>query len=81
MFSFTAENAGISGAMAKGANNKLTKDGVVVYFKSENMNETLGLALENGGQARYPKMYKGIGLVAEFRDLKGNKIALFQAME
>ena len=67
--------------MAKGEIYKPTKDGVVIYFGTENMDETLKLAAANGGQILYPKIDNGIGFVAEFQDSEGNRIALFQAKE
>jgi uncharacterized protein len=79
LFPFIDENSGISGALAKGQIYKPTKDGVVIYFKTENIDETLKLATSNGGQILYPKTDNGIGLVAEFEDTEGNRIALYQS--
>ncbi len=81
LFPFADENSGISGALAKGEIYKPTKHGVVIYFKTENMDETLKLATSNGGQILYPKTDNGIGLVAEFEDTEGNRIALYQSKE
>jgi uncharacterized protein len=81
LFPFAEENSGISGALAKGEIYKPTKDGVVIYFKTENIDETLTLATSNGGQILYPKTNNGIGFVAEFEDTEGNRIALYQAKE
>jgi predicted enzyme related to lactoylglutathione lyase len=50
----------------------------VIYFKTENIDETLKLTTSNGGQILYPKTDNGIGLVAEFKDTEGNRIALYQ---
>lgn len=79
LFPFSDENSGISGALAKGEIYKPTKDGVVVYFKVENIDETLRLANSNGGKTLYPKTDNGIGIVAEFEDTEGNRIALYQS--
>jgi uncharacterized protein len=79
LFPFVDEYAGISGALAKGEIYKPTKDGVVIYFKTENIDESLILATINGGQILYPKTDNGIGLVAEFEDTEGNRIALYQS--
>ena len=79
LFPFIDENSGISGALAKGQIYKPTKDGVVIYFKTENIDETLKFATSNGGQILYPKTDNGIGLVAEFEDTEGNRIALYQS--
>jgi uncharacterized protein len=81
LFPFAEANSGISGALAKGEIYKPTKDGVVIYFKTENIDETLKSATYNGGQMLYPKTDNGIGFVAEFEDTEGNRIALYQAKE
>jgi predicted enzyme related to lactoylglutathione lyase len=81
LFPFAGENSGISGALAKGEIYKPTKNGIVIYFKTENIDETLKLATSNGGQILYPKTDNGIGLVAEFEDTEGNRIALYQSKE
>lgn len=81
LFPFAEENSGISGALAKGEIYKPTKDGVVIYFKTENIDQTLKLATSNGGQILYPKTDNGIGFVAEFEDTEGNRIALYQSKE
>jgi predicted enzyme related to lactoylglutathione lyase len=81
LFPFADENAGISGALAKGEIYKPTKDGVVIYFNTLNIDETLKLAVENGGQVLYPKTSNGdLGFVAEFEDCEGNRIALHQSV-
>lgn len=79
LFPFADERSGISGALAKGEIYKPTKDGVVIYFRTENIDETLQSATANGGQILYPKTDNGIGFVAEFEDTEGNRIALFQS--
>lgn len=81
LFPFVEENSGISGALAKGEIYKPTKDGVVIYFKTQNIDETLKLATSNGGQILYPKTDNRIGFVAEFEDTEGNRIALYQSKE
>jgi len=79
LFPFTEEKYGISGALAMGEIYKPTKDGVLIYFNTVNIDETLRLANANGGQILYPKTDNGIGLVAEFEDTEGNRIALYQS--
>ena len=82
LFPFVDENSGISGALAKGEIYKPTKDGVVIYFKTENIEQTLQLATSNGGQILYPKTDNGIGLVAEFEDtVEGKDPDLVKAYE
>ncbi|WP_271766173.1 VOC family protein [Aquimarina algiphila] len=80
LFPFLDENAGISGALAKGKIYKPTNDGVVIYFKTENIDKTLRMSIESGGQLLYPKTSNGdLGFVAEFEDSEGNRIALHQS--
>lgn len=79
LFPFVDESSGISGALAKGQIYKPTKDGIIIYFNTAHIDETLKLATSNGGQILYPKTDNGIGLVAEFEDTEGNRIALYQS--
>lgn len=73
---------GISGALVKGEIYKPTKDGTLIYFKTENIEATLALALQNRGIILYPKTSIGEwGFVAEFEDSEGNRIALRQSPE
>jgi predicted enzyme related to lactoylglutathione lyase len=81
LFPFADKNSGISGALVKGEIYKPTKDGVLIYFKTENIDKTLKLATSNGGKILYTKTDNGIGLVAEFEDTEGNRIALYQPKE
>ena len=81
LFPFTEDSSGISGALAKGEIYKPTKDGIVIYFKTDSIDETINLAIANGGKILYPKTDNGIGLVAEFEDTEGNRIALYQSKQ
>ena len=81
LFPFANKILGISGALVKGEVYKPTKDGVLIYFNTENIDKTLKLATSNGGKILYPKTDNGIGLVAEFEDTEGNRIALYQSKE
>lgn len=81
LFPFDEKSSGISGALAKGEIYKPTKDGVVIYFKTESIDTVLKLATSSGGQVLYPKTDNGIGFVAEFEDTEGNRIALFQSKQ
>jgi uncharacterized protein len=81
LFPFYDKKSGILGALAKGEIYKPTKDGVVIYFKTENIDKTLKLVIENRGQILYPKTSNGdLGFVAEFEDSEGNRIALHQTL-
>ncbi|MDX2285189.1 MAG: VOC family protein [Bacteroidia bacterium] len=79
LFPFSDEYSGISGALAKGEIYHPTRDGAVVYFATDDIDETLRRAIANGGQLLYPKTSIGSrGFVAEFEDSEGNRIALHQ---
>ncbi|GAA4274236.1 hypothetical protein U6A24_22355 [Aquimarina gracilis] len=65
--------------MAKGKTYKPTKDGVIIYFSSLDIENTLKNIVENGGIVLYPMTSIGeLGFVAEFEDSEGNRIALYQ---
>jgi uncharacterized protein len=82
LFPFTEENLGISGALAKGEIYKPSKNGTLIYFRTENIDDTLKLAVQNGGKILYPKTSNGdLGFVAEFEDSEGNRIALHQSIK
>ncbi len=78
LFPFKDKQNGISGALAKGEIYKPTKEGVLIYFSIENIDEILELVSVSGRQILYPKTDNGMGYVAEFEDTEGNRIALFQ---
>lgn len=81
-FPFDSELQGISGALVKGEIYKPTHDGVVIYFKSLSIEETLSTAANFGAKILYPKTSVGEhGYVAEFQDSEGNRIALHQTAE
>ncbi|MFY7787524.1 MAG: VOC family protein [Thermoflexibacteraceae bacterium] len=81
LFPFTDAYKGISGALAKGEIYKPSHNGVVIYFRSTDIDKTLKLAVENGGKILYPKTSNGeLGFVAEFEDSEGNRIALHQSI-
>lgn len=80
LFPFTDGATGISGALAKGEVYKPTKDGTILYFRTENIDETLKRAQQQGAKILYPKTSNGdLGFVAEFEDSEGNRIALHMA--
>jgi predicted enzyme related to lactoylglutathione lyase len=79
LFPFVDQYGGISGALAKGEIYKPTIDGVVIYFKTANIDATLKLATENGAHILYAKTDNGLGYVAEFQDSEGNRIALYES--
>ena len=78
-FSDNSESSGIVGALAKGATYKPSKTGTLIYFNTENIDQTLVDIQKNGGKILYPKTSIGdLGFVAEFEDIAGNKVALHQ---
>lgn len=81
LFPFAEENTGISETLAKGEIYKPTNDGIAIYFNTENIDQFLKPAIENGGQILHPKTLNGdLGFVAEFEDSEGNRIALHQPL-
>lgn len=80
LFPFADQTMGISGALAKGEIYRPTKNGVVIYFKTLDIDKTLIRVINNGGSILYPKTSNGpLGFVAEFEDSEGNRIALHQS--
>lgn len=68
---------GISGALAKGESYVPSTNGTLVYFSTNNIDDTLAKVKSNGGKTLYPKTSIGeLGMVAEFEDSEGNRIAL-----
>ncbi|AQX85801.1 VOC family protein [Elizabethkingia bruuniana] len=54
-FPFTESKSGVTGALVKGDVYKPTKNGVILYFKTDNIENTLKKVLENSGSILYPK--------------------------
>lgn len=83
LFPFEDTRSGISGALAKGDVYKPTKEGVIIYFKTQNIDSTLEKVLENNGKILYPKSIndKHGFAVAEFEDSEGNRIALHETIK
>nr|WP_199162013.1 VOC family protein [Elizabethkingia sp. ASV34] len=79
-FPFEETKSGVTGALVKGDVYKPTKDGVILYFKTDSIENTLKKVLEYGGSILYPKnLNEKFGFaVAEFEDSEGNRIALHQ---
>ena len=83
LFPFEEKNSGITGALAKGDVYQPTKGGVIIYFKTESIEESLNRVLMNGGKILYPKnSNEQYGFaVAEFEDSEGNRIALHETLK
>ncbi|MHC6201077.1 glyoxalase [Elizabethkingia miricola] len=79
-FPFEETKSGVTGALVKGDVYKPTKDGVILYFKTDSIENTLKKVLEYGGSILYPKnLNEKFGFaVAEFEDSEGNRMALHQ---
>ncbi|WP_166921852.1 VOC family protein [Flavobacterium poyangense] len=82
-FPFEDTESGISGALAKGDVYKPTKEGVIIYFRTDNIDTTLQKVKEQNGIILYPKTVneKYGFIVAEFEDSEGNRIAVQQLIE
>lgn len=82
LFPFEEKNSGITGALAKGDVYKPSKNGVIIYFKTGNIEATLHQVIQHGGKILYPKKIdeKYGFAVAEFEDSEGNRIALHQTL-
>ena len=77
LFPEADELGGASGALATGDSYVPSIDGTRVYFRVDDVVGTLARALERGGSALYPVTDVGEqGVVAEFADTEGNRIAL-----
>nr|WP_315026843.1 VOC family protein [uncultured Chryseobacterium sp.] len=82
LFPFEEKNSGITGALAKGDVYKPSKEGIIIYFKTESINSTLNKVVQHGGKILYPKKgdEKQGYAVAEFEDSEGNRIALHETI-
>lgn len=83
LFPFEEKNSGITGALAKGDVYKPTKNGVIIYLKTADIDETLSKVQDRGGKTLYPKkINEKYGFaVAEFEDSEGNRIALHETLK
>jgi uncharacterized protein len=76
-FRFDPNASGITGALAQGDSYVPGKQGPRIYFKADDIEETLRKVEAAGGKVTYPKTSVGeYGWVAEFEDSEGNLIAL-----
>lgn len=82
LFPFEETGSGISGALAKGDVYQPTQKGIILYFRTQDIDLTLEKVLEKGGKILYPKTVneKHGFAVAEFEDSEGNRIALHQTL-
>ncbi|MEM1146066.1 MAG: VOC family protein [Pseudomonadota bacterium] len=81
-FPETADGQGASGALAQGDVYVPTKSGPILYFTISNLQALLDrLAALEATVLLEPREVQGQGVVAEFEDCEGNRIALFQPIE
>jgi uncharacterized protein len=80
LFPFNGNNSGITGALAKGESYKPSISGSLIYLSTVNIEDILEKVTSHGGEILFPKTAAGeYGYVAEFKDLEGNRIALFES--
>ncbi|WP_270087994.1 VOC family protein [Sphingobacterium sp. SYP-B4668] len=81
-FPFSEQHSGITGALAKGDIYNPTKDGVLIYFSTDDIDSTLTRVLAIGGEILYPRTSNSeYGFeVAEFADSEGNRIGLHKRL-
>jgi predicted enzyme related to lactoylglutathione lyase len=81
LFPLTNNQSGISGALVKGDIYNPTQDGILIYFHTENIEQTLQQASAHGSTTLFPKTSNGEwGYVAEFQDSEGNRIGLHEPL-
>lgn len=77
LFPETDEPGSAAGALATGDSYVPSIDGTRVYFRVDDAAATLARAVERGAEVLYPVTDVGEqGVVAEFGDSEGNRIAL-----
>lgn len=68
---------GVTGALATGDSYVPAIHGTRVYFSVDNIDQALIRVQQRGGRLLYPRTSLGdLGVVAEFEDSEGNRIAL-----
>ena len=80
LFPFNGKNSGITGALAKGNTYKPSIEGTLIYLSTDSIEKVLKKVALHGGEVLFPRTAAGeYGFVAEFKDLEGNRIALFES--
>lgn len=80
LFAFDGNKPGITGALAKGEIYKPSTSGTLIYLSTDDIEKTLENVKSLGGKVLFPKTAAGeYGYVAEFKDIEGNRIALFES--
>ncbi len=76
-FPFKEDKSGISGALAKGEIYVPTRNGVLIYFMTLDIDRTLERSTASGATILFPKTSNdGTYYVAEIEDTEGNRIGL-----
>ncbi|MGV3552622.1 VOC family protein [Rhizobium sp.] len=76
-FPFEEGKDGASGALAQGDVYRPTRDGAIIYFGVEDIDEALGRAAAQGSEILFPKTPVNEHVfVAEITDSEGNRIAI-----
>ncbi|MEI7446383.1 MAG: VOC family protein [Burkholderiales bacterium] len=76
-FSGGTDADGIVGAIATGDVYRPSVEGAIVYFGVDDVEAVLRRATAHGGEVLYPATSIGErGMVGEFRDSEGNRVAL-----
>ena len=79
-FPFYSTEPGITGAFVKGDVYQPSKNGVILYFSTNNIDDTLKKASQLNAKILYPKtINEEYGfIIAEIEDCEGNRIAVRQ---
>lgn len=76
-FPMNQDAPGAAGSLMKGETYEPSHAGTVVYFRVEDIEETLRRVNANGGKTLMPKTGIGeYGFIAHFEDTEGNRLAL-----
>ncbi|MEM9387733.1 MAG: VOC family protein [Pseudomonadota bacterium] len=79
LFPETAQGRGATGALAKGDVYVPAKTGAILYLSVPSIKRSLDRLTRLGAEVLLdPREVPGQGIVAEFEDSEGNRIALFQ---
>ncbi|MEM7220700.1 MAG: VOC family protein [Pseudomonadota bacterium] len=81
LFPDTEGAAGATGALAKGDVHVPAKAGPIVYIAVPDIDAVLGALVDAKGTVLLePRVVADQGVVAEFEDSEGNRVALFQSV-
>ena len=76
-FPMKQDAIGCTGALIQGESYVPSATGSVVYFSVQDLEESLKVAVRNGGEVLVPKTPIGeFGFIAQLKDTEGNRVAL-----